>query len=43
MHTTAYDKCKSMGQIVKTHLKETLRKNLTMVQKNIGKTKRKNL
>lgn len=40
LHSTAYDKCHSMGQIVKVHLKETLRKNLLLVQRNLGKTKR---
>lgn len=40
MHNTAYDKCQSMGEIVKVHLKETLRKNLQLVQKNLGKAKR---
>lgn len=40
MHTNSYEKCQSMGQIVKTHLKETLRKNLLLVQKNLGKTQR---
>jgi hypothetical protein len=39
LHTTTYDKCHSMGEIVKTHLKQTLRKNLLLVQKNLGKTK----
>ncbi|HEX4875296.1 MAG TPA: hypothetical protein VFV31_01410 [Chitinophagaceae bacterium] len=41
MKTSSYEKCESMGQIVKTHLRETLRKNLLLVQKNLGKTKRK--
>lgn len=40
LQTTAYEKCRSMGQVVKTHLKQTLRKNLLLVQKNLGKTKR---
>ncbi|HRE39643.1 MAG TPA: hypothetical protein PK092_14450, partial [Chitinophagaceae bacterium] len=40
MHTNSYEKCQSMGQIVKTHLKETLRKNLLLIQKNLGKTQR---
>ena len=40
MHTNSYEKCQSMGQIVKTHLKETLRKNLLLVQKNLGKSQR---
>lgn len=40
LKTSAYDKCHSMGEIVKTHLKQTLRKNLLLVQKNLGKAKR---
>ncbi len=40
LQTTAYEKCRSMGQVVKTHLKQTLRKNLLLVQKNLGKTRR---
>lgn len=40
LKTSAYDKCDSMGEIVKTHLKQTLRKNLLLVQKNLGKAKR---
>lgn len=40
MNTHSYEKCQSMGQIVKTHLKETLRKNLLLVQKNLGKNQR---
>jgi hypothetical protein len=38
LHTSVYNKCTSMGDIVKTHLKKTLRKNLLLVQKNLGKT-----
>lgn len=38
MHSHSYLRCHSMGQIVKTHLKQTLRKNLLLVQKNLGKT-----
>ena len=38
-HTPLYTKCKSMGEIVKTHLKHTLRKNLLLIQKNLGKMK----
>jgi len=38
LHSPAYIKCQSMGQIVKTHLKQTLRKNLLLIQKNLGKT-----
>lgn len=37
-HASAYRKCHSMGEIVKTHLKHTLRKNLLLVQQNLGKT-----
>jgi len=36
--TNIYSKCSSMGEVVKTHLKHTLRKNLLLVQKNLGKT-----
>jgi len=36
--TTAFNKCRSMGQVVKRHLKQTLQKNLLMIQKNIGKS-----
>jgi hypothetical protein len=38
MHSNNYLRCHSMGDIVKTHLKQTLRKNLLLVQKNLGKT-----
>lgn len=38
-NTSLYAKCHSMGDIVKTHLKHTLRKNLLLIQKNLGKTK----
>ncbi len=38
LHTTAFSKCRSMGDIVKTQLKHTLQKNLLLVQKNLGKT-----
>ena len=37
LHTTAFNKCHSMGQVVKRHLKQTLQKNLLMVQRNVGK------
>lgn len=30
-------KCQSMGQVVKTNLKQTLRKNLLLIQQNLGK------
>jgi hypothetical protein len=36
--TTAFNKCSSMGQVVKRQLKQTLQKNLLMIQKNIGKS-----
>ena len=36
--TIAFDKCRSMGQLVKRQLKQTLQKNLLMIQKNIGKS-----
>jgi len=35
--TTAFQKCRSMGDVVKMQLKQTLRKNLLLVQKNLGK------
>ena len=38
LHTTVFNKCKSMGQIVKTHMKKILQKNLLLVQRNLGKT-----
>jgi hypothetical protein len=38
MHSNNYLRCHSMGEIVKTHLKQTLRKHLLLVQKNLGKT-----
>lgn len=37
-HTTIFSKCNSMGQVVKRQLKQTLQKNLMMVQRNLGKT-----
>ena len=37
LHTTAFNKCQSMGQVVKRHLKQTLQKNLLLVQRNVGK------
>jgi hypothetical protein len=33
----AFFKCKSMGQLVKRQLKQTLQKNLTLIQKNLSK------
>lgn len=38
LHTHVFSKCHSMGQIVKRHLKQTLQKNLLLVQRNVGKT-----
>ena len=37
LHTTAFSRCQSMGQVVKRHLKQTLQKNLMLVQRNLGK------
>jgi len=36
-HHTPFQKCNSMGELVKTQLKHSLRKNLIMVKKTIGK------
>ena len=36
-NTNHFSRCKSIGDIVKTNLKQTLRKNLLLVQKNLGK------
>jgi len=33
----AFEKCNSMGQLVKQHLKQTLRKNLLLIQNVLGK------
>jgi hypothetical protein len=33
-----FSKCQSMGQVVKRNLKQTLQKNLFLIQKNFGKT-----
>ncbi|MBA4166158.1 MAG: hypothetical protein H0X41_01185 [Chitinophagaceae bacterium] len=33
----AFSKCISMGQVVKRQLKQTLQKNLALIQKNLGK------
>ncbi len=38
LKSSVFNKCKSMGDIVKTHMKQTLRKNLLLIQKNLGKT-----
>jgi hypothetical protein len=38
LHSAAFNKCHSMGEVVKTHLKLTLQKNLKLIQKNLGKT-----
>lgn len=34
--SSAFYKCKSMGQLVKRQLKQTLQKNLLLIQKNLG-------
>lgn len=36
--TSLFSKCHSMGQVLKRHLKQTLQKNLMLVQRNMGKT-----
>lgn len=33
----AFEKCNSMGKLVKRQLKQTLQKNLALIQKNLGK------
>jgi len=38
LHTTIFSRSTSMGQVVKRHLKQTLQKNLLLVQRNVGKT-----
>ncbi|RYY61967.1 MAG: hypothetical protein EOO05_04490 [Chitinophagaceae bacterium] len=38
LHTSVFSKSSSMGQVVKRHLKQTLQKNLMLVQRNVGKT-----
>jgi hypothetical protein len=35
-NTNAFKKCKSMGQVLKQNMKETLRKNLLLIQQNLG-------
>jgi len=37
LHTHSFSRCQSMGQVVKRHLKQTLQKNLMLVQRNMGK------
>jgi hypothetical protein len=32
-----FHRCKSMGQLVKQQLKQTLQKNLALIKKNLGK------
>jgi hypothetical protein len=34
--THAFKRCASMGQILKRNMKETLRKNLLLIQQNLG-------
>lgn len=36
-HTKAFQKCHSMGQVVKQHLKENLRRHFMLIQKSLGK------
>ncbi|HET7000489.1 MAG TPA: hypothetical protein VFI33_04245 [Puia sp.] len=36
-HAPVFLKCRSMGQLVKRQLKQTLQKNLALIQKNLGK------
>jgi hypothetical protein len=36
-HAPVFLKCRSMGQLVKRQLKQTLQKNLALIQKHIGK------
>lgn len=36
-HHSSFEKCHSMGEVVKTQLKHSLKKNLQMVKKTIGK------
>jgi hypothetical protein len=36
-HNNAFYKCTSMGQVVKRQLKQTLQKNLKLIQQNLGK------
>jgi hypothetical protein len=38
LHSTAFKKCHSMGEVVKTNLKQSLQKNLKLVQQNLGKS-----
>ena len=38
LKSAAFKKCHSMGEVVKTTLKQTLQKNLMLVQRNLGKT-----
>jgi hypothetical protein len=36
-NNNAFYKCTSMGQVVKRQLKQTLQKNLMLIQQNLGK------
>jgi hypothetical protein len=38
LKTNAFSRCHTMGQVVKMNMKQTLQKNLMLVQKNSGKT-----
>ena len=37
LQTNAFSRCRTMGQVVKRHMKQTLQKNLMLVQRNLGK------
>ena len=36
-NTKGFDKCNSMGQLVKAHLKQNLSKHFMLIQKSLGK------
>lgn len=36
LHTQSFNKCRSMGQVVKRQLKQTLQKNLKLIQHSLG-------
>jgi hypothetical protein len=37
-NSSSFRRCQSMGQIVKTNLKETLRKHFALIQKSLGRS-----
>ncbi len=37
-HNSSFNRCQSMGQIVKTNLKETLRRHFALIQKSLGRS-----